>query len=452
MVRRRRAPDYSLILASMGRGFDWPARTALTWVLVVSAVVAIGVGIQEGIVVRDSIAGGNVGPINDFDRWMIMTPQFLREHADYVDDNMPTAPLTLLVFAPFTLVPRPAAQFLWACFKLPFVIGVLLLALALARRSGVQVSGWSLALLGAAWWFPVMVDLQQGQVNFLALLPLVAALVVVQNDTPGAQLGAGALIGLATVMKVTPIVFVVYFLWRRRWLVGGGAAAGLFAGFVVVPALAFGWNQNLRWLSQWTSIMITPYLAHGSVVYSTTQSVGSFALRLFRRAPAFEIHRNGVWEYGYMNVADLSTTAIHQIVRAVMVAVGAAGLAWTRRPLVSLRSPRYVLEVGAIAAFMLWFSERTWVHHYVSFVITLSAACMILSDASLPDGVRRFVAFALLVFSAAAVFASDAGYLFGPNGVEWAKAIGVFLWPSVLVTLATVRATLGPRRGLEVAR
>ena len=37
-------------------------------------------------------------------------------------------------------------------------------------------------------------------------------------------------------------------------------------------------------------------------------------------------------------------------------------------------------------------------------------------------------------FAAATFFASEAGKVFGPDGVDWAKAAGVYLWPSVVVT------------------
>jgi len=48
------------------------------------------------------------GHINDFDRWMIMAPRFLHDRVDYVDDQFPTPPLSLLAIAPFTALSRPA--------------------------------------------------------------------------------------------------------------------------------------------------------------------------------------------------------------------------------------------------------------------------------------------------------------------------------------------------------
>jgi hypothetical protein len=129
---------------------------------------------------------------------------------------------------------------------------------------------------------------------------------------------------------------------------------------------------------------------------------------------------------------------VYQIVRVVMVAVALTGLVWTRHQLATLRCPRYLLEVGGVAAFTLWFSERTWVHHYVSFVLMLCAAGAILSDPGQLERTRRLVRAALVLFSVATVFASDAGRVFGPDGVDWAKSAGVFLWPSVLVTVTAI--------------
>jgi hypothetical protein len=235
-------------------------------------------------------------------------------------------------------------------------------------------------------------------------------------------------------------VFIAYFFWKRRWRIAFAGVAGLALWSVAVPAIFFGWRQNLDWLGQWAGVMILPYAVAGKVVYSSTQSVGSFALRLLTNQPAFEVHREGIFEYGYMNVAALTLPQVQTLVRGLMLAVGVAGLVWSRHALPSLRSQRYVLEIGAVAAFMLWFSERTWVHHYISFVLTLAAAGMVMSDPAVPEPRRLLIKRLLVLFAGASFFASDAGRVFGPHGVEWAKAVGVFLWPSILVTLAAVSA------------
>jgi hypothetical protein len=414
-------------------------RRFATWMLVIATLVTLGVAVQQDYRVTLKLQDPLGGHINDFDRWMIMAPRFLHDRVDYVDDQFPTPPLTLLAVAPFTALSRPAAQFAWVCLKLPLAFLVFALSVGIVSRSGVRLTASAMALIVACWWLPVILDMQEGQTNFLALLPLVAALYVAQRDTSGSDALAGWLIGLAIAVKVTPVIFAAYFFWKRRWVVAASALAGVAFWSLAVPAMVFGWAQNLRWLEQWVGIMIVPYVMQGTVVYAMSQSFGSFALRLLAATPVFETSRQGIVEPHFMNLFDLSHGAVYQFVRAMMAGAAIAGLVWTRRPLRTLRCPRYLIEIGGVAAFMLWFSERTWVHHYVSFVLTLCAAGAILSDPAQPERARRFVRRALIVFSFATVFASEAGRLLGPDGVDWAKGIGVFLWPSLLVTIAVIR-------------
>ncbi len=416
----------------------------LAWLAAVAAAVTLTIAVQQQHRAAVKVADPRGGHISDFDRWMLMTPRFLHEHADYVNDDLPTPPISLIVFAPFAATSRPHAQFAWVCAKLPAACIVFFLAAAIVARAGVRLTPTAIALIISGWWLAVVVDMQEGQTNFLALTPLVAGLYLAQRERPRSDLGAGALIGLGVAMKVTPVIFVAYALWKRRWLLAASSIVSVGLWSLCVPALAFGWEQTLRWFGQWTRIMIVPFVAQGKVVYATSQSVPSFALRLLTMTPAFESHQNGVTEGHYMNVLALSNGAVRQIVRVVMAAAGVAGLLWTRRPLGTLRSRRYVFEIAAVAAFMLWFSERTWIHHYVSFILMLAAAGMILSDRAQPESARRPVRIALAAFAAITFFASDAGKMFGRDGIDWAKAIGVYLWPSVIVTVAVLRAAASP--------
>ena len=41
--------------------------------------------------------------------------------------------------------------------------------------------------------------------------------------------------------------------------------------------------------------------------------------------------------------------------------------------------------------------------------------------------------------------------MIGPDGIDWAKAAGVYLWPSVLVTVAVIRAAAGRSADRELA-
>ena len=408
------------------------------WVLVIAALVTLGIAVQQRHRVALKLQDPLGGHINDFDRWMIMIPQFIHQRADYVDDLFPMPPVSLFVLSPLTALSRQNAQFVWVCVKLPLACLVLALSTAMVARTGAQLTPSAVALILACWWLPIVLDMQQGQTNFLVLVPLVAALLIAQNDAPASDAIAGFLIGLAAAIKVTPLIFAAYFFWKRRWIVTLSAVASLGLWLLVVPAAVFGWDQNIRWLGQWVRIMIEPYVTRGEVLYPMSQSFGSFALRLLTALPVFETTDGGVPYGHYMNVLQLTETTVSRFAVSIMVVVAFAGLWWTRRTLATLKCRRYLLEVGAVTAFMLWFSERTWVHHYVTFVLTLCAAGTILSDATESDRTRGVVRLSLVSFAVVTLCASEVGRMFGPHGVERAQAAGVFLWPSIVVTITTI--------------
>src|SRR6185503_1679267 len=243
-------------------------RTLVKWTLIAATVLTVGVAIQQYYRVTLKLQDPLGGHINDFDRWMIMTPQFIHEGAGYVDDRLPTPPIMLMVLAPFTALSRPLAQFVWVCVKLPMASLVLLCAIGIVRRSGGRLTPQALMLIVAGWWLPVVLDMQEGQTNFLALLPLVAGLYVAQEGSAVFDALAGLLIGLAIAIKVTPVIFALYFLWKGRWRVTLAAAASVAIWSLVVPGLVFGFDRNLRWFGEWVQIMIVPYVTKGLVVFA----------------------------------------------------------------------------------------------------------------------------------------------------------------------------------------
>jgi alpha-1,2-mannosyltransferase len=430
-----------------------PVKSSIKrWALLVTALVTLGGAIQQRHRVAVKLEDPLGGHVNDFDRWMILTPQFIDGHADYVDDLLPTPPISLLFLAPFSLLSRPNAQFVWACAKLPLACFFLTCTLRIVTNAGVRLTSSAIALVLACWWLPVVIDIQEGQINLLVMLPVVAGLSLVQNERPSSDVAAGALIGLAAAIKITPLVFALYFGWKRRWIIPAAILLSVLVCTLVVPAIAFGSDQNLRWLGQWGQIMIVPYVTRGAVLYPLSQSVGSFVLRLLTPLPIYESVDRDVPYGHFMNIMTASETAVGRITFAILVTVAMAGLVWTRRRLRTFRCERYLMEIGAVTAFMLWFSERTWVHHYVSFLVTLCAAGAVLSDPEQPIGTRRSVRGALVAFAGVTLLASDAGHLFGPHGDEWALALGVFLWPSVLVTAAALRSTQNMRTDVTAAR
>jgi hypothetical protein len=63
---------------------------------------------------------------------------------------------------------------------------------------------------------------------------------------------AGLALGMAINIKYIPIIFLPYFLIRRRWKAAGGLVIGVTL-FALLPAVSTGWNANIRNLGTATS-------------------------------------------------------------------------------------------------------------------------------------------------------------------------------------------------------
>jgi alpha-1,2-mannosyltransferase len=133
-------------------------------------------------------------------------------------------PLAAIVLSPLTLIPLPAAG---------VVMDLAIVAvLALALRPFCRRLGWNLGyvLPAALLLEPVRGNLAYGQVDVFLM-----ALVIADCLTSSPRWPRGLLAGLAAAMKLTPALFVVYFLLRRDYR----AAATMGASFAVASGLGF---------------------------------------------------------------------------------------------------------------------------------------------------------------------------------------------------------------------
>ncbi|MGI5141755.1 MULTISPECIES: glycosyltransferase 87 family protein [unclassified Streptomyces] len=145
-------------------------------------------------------------------------------------------PFAALVFLPLALPPWAALVVLWQAASVAAVGVICLCADRLlhpdrgsSARSRVLV--WTAAAL---WLEPVRHTLDQGQVNLLLAALVLAALAVSRT-----AMTRGAVLGLATAVKLTPVFGGLYLLATRQWraafwaLVAAGGATAL--GWVIAP-------------------------------------------------------------------------------------------------------------------------------------------------------------------------------------------------------------------------
>lgn len=100
-------------------------------------------------------------------------------------------------------------------------------------------------LLICALW--VLSNFEHLQVNIFIFALALAGLALHRSGRDGA---GGAVIGLAAALKVMPVLFVPYFVWRRRWRAAASTAVATVA-WSLVPLVAYGPAKYLDQLRAW---------------------------------------------------------------------------------------------------------------------------------------------------------------------------------------------------------
>jgi alpha-1,2-mannosyltransferase len=197
----------------------------------------------------------------------------LYSHLDTPQDFQATyPPFAAILFVPVSLIPWLASQLLANAINIALVW---LVSWQSCRLVGVRDDRLpDAALLLAAvsiWAEPVYTTLGNGQIN-LVLLALVLMDFLRRDDSRWSGVG----IGIATGIKVTPGVFVLYLLLTRRFRM----AATAVATFAVTLAVSAAVVPSDTW-KFWSKILFDTSRV-GQLANSTNQSVQGLLARATR--------------------------------------------------------------------------------------------------------------------------------------------------------------------------
>ncbi|WP_242394211.1 glycosyltransferase family 87 protein [Anaeromyxobacter oryzisoli] len=196
------------------------------------------------------------------------------------------APHFALLMMPFAVLPPIVAGYVWFALKawgLAWIVREASGEIRRATRGGPLPRGWpahlALPFLLAA--NPILGELKLGQVNLFVFLFSLLAFEAARSGRPWR---AAALFSVALV-KVTPWVFVPWFIFRRQWkLLGALAAVGV--GWVALLAAWFGPTRIGETLRSWETVSRTQKLGLASVAYFENQSLQGVSARLATVHPA----------------------------------------------------------------------------------------------------------------------------------------------------------------------
>jgi alpha-1,2-mannosyltransferase len=262
-------------------------------------------------------------------------------------------PLAAVFFAPFAWLPLPVASAAITLTTLLLLIASTVLVLTrLDVWPQTSVTGepawlrrcWLAAAVVAPaviYLEPIRSNFDFGQINVVLMTLVIAD--CVPRKTPWPR---GMLLGLAIALKLTPAVFLLYFLLRRDTrallVTTASAVVATLAGF------AFAWRDSLEY---WTeTVRNTDRI--GTVTLNTNQNIAGALARL----GLGEGERFVVWTVACFAVLGLTV--------------------WAARR--ALKAGEPVLALICVAMFGLVVSPVSWSHHWV-WVLPTMLVCLVVA-------------------------------------------------------------------------
>jgi alpha-1,2-mannosyltransferase len=295
-------------------------------------------------------------------------------------------PTTGIYFAPLLVLDRnPSLALRYAVAVGCLVITIMLFHRMLCGRSDANV--WSRLLVGIGAGLLtlqfILNDLDDGGPHLILLGILAGGSYAIWVGKE--RLGA-ALVGLGIVLKLTPALFVLLFLWKRQWRVASYTVlATVF--WVLLPLLYMGptswWEHHTEWTRN-TVLSVLDRQAEGrqeNELQKANLSLRHTMLRYLVTYPP--THRLRQVDPGYQPVLDLPSPVANGIVG--VAAISLLGLfAWSScRAFQGPGDPTWARDCAGTLVLALLFSPITWDQHLVWLI---PAACVVVAAAAQVSG------------------------------------------------------------------
>lgn len=320
-----------------------------------------------------------------------------------------------LAIALTPIVDRPGAYLVFMSGAALAVLATVLI-LALFANWNARSVGAFLGVLALSAW-PVHMLLRQGQVDSYTLVLMAGALLLVWRARPR----AGALcLALAIGLKVTPGVLLLYFLWKKRYLVVVETLLATIA-LLAIEAVVVGPATVISYF-----IQVVPRIGAEGNAYWYNQSLHATFLRTFTTNEYTE----PVADLGLQFVVAASVLSVLLLLAITLFAVPRA---WPRRP------HQYLAEAGAFIVLEVVGSSLSWHMHDVWLLVPVAALVVAAHELRSPAWFLVAVAIAALAFQFGPL---EAPFEYGRFAYGWGNLIiSHTMWAALLLLVLCLYVT-----------
>jgi alpha-1,2-mannosyltransferase len=363
-----------------------------------------------------------------FLRWSQYTEMIKHREMIYGGEagTYPNLPFMLMILMPFYALGPMAGSLAWLTFKFSIILFIFWATVKVARNNGPPWPDWALLVLILLSSRVFISDLTHGNVNLVIGGFVVVALLCSFYEK---DFMSGLSIGLAAVLKVTPALFIPYFLYKRRWLSVAGSIVGIALFCWLIPGLILGFDFNNRLIIEWYKQMVHPFLAGMPVGDMQTNHINQSFTGLFYRLFSDSVAVTADVKRGYdelrINFVSLDQKTVSLIVKIASLAIVGC-LAWfCRTPHKNHKHLGNLGEFAMVFLAMLFLSERSWKHHYVLLILSHSFLLYYLLVMK-PSGWRRWVPLSFMIIG---VFLQNfsGNLFFGRHWSDVLEAYGVYI-------------------------
>jgi alpha-1,2-mannosyltransferase len=365
-----------------------------------------------------------------FVRWRPQVLQFWSGVNIYDKMLFPNPPIMPISLYPLMVLPTVAGAMCWFAIKVAMTTAVLLMCFEIVRPPGQSFPPMFRSLILLLSLRPILGDLHHGNNNLLILFLVVSMYYAWRK---GWDIGAGLLLALATAYKVTPALFFLYFAYKRSWRTLSWGLLGLGIFLIIVPGVVLGTQFNGECLGMWWHRMITPFIVKNA---SSSQEVNQSLLAVLMRLLTHLIPGQGRYDtHVDVNFLALPTWIVTYLFKALALSLLGLLAFLCRTKTTDRRDPRLLGEIALIVLTMLFLSERSWKHHYVTLLLPYSYLVgEFFSNRLGPRSRALLVGSWAITFSLMAAASADLGGLFAEGqGHEIAQGYGSFLWAGVVL-------------------
>jgi alpha-1,2-mannosyltransferase len=410
-----------------------PSRSGQRWFIVGLLVVFVAVSVQYTFKILDDERDNR----SAFLRWRDQILEVQQGVNIYDQFNYPNPPIMFLILEPFALLAPSLGALAWFYAKVAMAALAILWAFRLVEDPARPFPAWGKALAVLLSLRPIVGDLSHGNVNLFILFLVVGALYAYRRRQ---DFGAGLILALAIACKVTPALFIPYFLWKRGWRVLAGSGVGLVLFLWVIPGAFLGMGRNQELLESWVERMILPYVAQGEVTSEhNNQSLPGLIQRLFTESPSFTTFVDHEYvPVEFHNILSLDGGTAGWIVKSFQLLFVVVVIWSCRTPTTQRQNWRLGAEFSLVLLAMLLFSERTWKHHCVTLILPFALMCYYLS-ALRPSRPLRAYLIGTVVLVVLLMTTTSTGLVDQlERAAKIAQTYGAYVWAYVLLMIALV--------------